>query len=185
MSDVGHLLHAAHALVEALDKAADNALPQEIADVVKLHAKLAVGSAFIPVPGADIAAGATNIWTMYLRINGKIGMKFGESVLKTIASAVATNLASYAAVLAVGGALKFLPGIGSIGGALVMSTALYALTLTSGYIYLKALTALLKQDGIVNDDRLKESIDSFIKDSQAEIKSFMNEATKNYKKGNK
>ena len=92
------MLHAAYELVQSLDKMTDDSLPQEIADVVKLHAKLAVGSAWVPVPGADVAAGAVNIWSMYLRINGKIGMKLGESILKTIASAVATNLASYAAV---------------------------------------------------------------------------------------
>ena len=69
-----HLLHIAVKLVEAMDKGKEEALPQEIADVVKLHAKIAVGSAWIPVPGADVAAGAANIWTMYLRINSKLGM---------------------------------------------------------------------------------------------------------------
>ena len=44
-----------------MDKGAEESLPKEIADVVKLHAKLAVGSAWIPVPGADVAAGAANI----------------------------------------------------------------------------------------------------------------------------
>lgn len=44
-----HLLHIAVKLVEAMDKGAEESLPQEIADVVKLHAKLAVGSAWIPV----------------------------------------------------------------------------------------------------------------------------------------
>lgn len=184
MSDLSHLAHAAYELVEVLDKAADDALPIEIADVVKLHAKLAVGSAWIPVPGADVAAGAANIWTMYFRINSEIGMRFGESILKIIASAVATNLASYAAVLAVGGALKFIPGIGSLGGAVVMSAALYAVTLTSGYVYLKALTALLKRGGVVDDATLKSTMDSFLKNNKAEIKNFMSEAKKSYKKHN-
>lgn len=185
MSELNHLLHAAYELVQSLDKMTDDSLPQEIADVVKLHAKLAVGSAWVPVPGADVAAGAVNIWTMYLRINGKIGMKLGESVLKTIASAVATNLASYAAVLAVGGALKFIPGIGSIGGAVVMSGALYAVTLASGYVYLKALTALLKKGGVVDGNKLKESVDSFMNNNRSEIKNFINTAKKDYKKENK
>ena len=178
MSELGHLAHAAYELVEALDKMTDDSLPQEISDVVKLHAKLAVGSAWVPVPGADVAAGAVNIWTMYLRINSKIGMKLGESVLKTIASAVATNLASYAAVLAVGGALKFIPGIGSIGGAVVMSGALYA------YVYLKALTALLKKGGAVDGNKLKESVDDFMNNNRSEIKNFINAAKKDYKKEN-
>lgn len=184
MSELNHLLHAAYELVQSLDKMTDDSLPQEIADVVKLHAKLAVGSAWVPVPGADVAAGAVNIWSMYLRINGKIGMKLGESILKTIASAVATNLASYAAVLAIGGALKFIPGIGSIGGAVVMSGALYAVTLASGYVYLKALTALLKKEEVVSGDKLKASVDDFMNNNRSEIKSFINEAKKNYKQEN-
>ena len=184
MSDIGHLLHTAYELVEALDKTTDSALPQEIADVVKLHAKLAVGSAWIPVPGADVAAGAANIWSMYLRINSKIGMKLGESVLKTIASAVATNLASYAAVLAVGGMLKFIPGIGTIGGAVVMSAALYAVTLASGYVYLKALTALVRKGQVINDQNLKDSVNSFMKDNKSDIQNFIKAAKKEYKQEN-
>ncbi len=179
-----NLIQVAKELVIALDKVADDTLPQEIADVVKLHAKLAVGSAWVPIPGADVAAGAVNIWSMYLRINGKIGMKLGESVLKTIASAVATNLASYAAVLAVGGALKFIPGLGSLGGALVMSGALYAVTLASGYVYLKALTTLLNKKDVLSEERLQESINSFMKNNSAEIKNFMDAAKKDYKREN-
>lgn len=111
-------------------------------------------------------------------------MKLGESVLKTIASAVATNLASYAAVLAVGGALKFIPGIGSIGGAVVMSGALYAVTLASGYVYLKALTALLRKCEFVDGNKLKESVDDFMNNNRSEIKNFINAAKKDYKKEN-
>ena len=185
MSELHHLYHAAHELVESLDKMTEEALPQEIANVVKLHAKLAVGSAWIPIPGADVAAGAANIWTMYLRINGKIGMELGESILKTIASAVATNLAGYAAVLTVGGLLKFIPGIGTVGGAAIMSAALYAVTLASGYVYLKALTALLKREGgVVDEEKLKASVDSFMKNNSSEIKNFINEAKKGYKQEN-
>lgn len=184
MSELSHLAHAAYELVEALDKMADESLPQEIADVVKLHAKLAVGSAWIPVPGADVAAGAANIWSMYLRINNKIGMKLGESIIKTIASAVATNLASYAAVLTIGSAMKFIPGLGSIGGAVVMSGALYAVTLASGYVYLKALTALINKNGVIDGENLKDTVNDYMKNNRSEIKNFINAAKKDYKTEN-
>ena len=59
------LIKTAIKLVELMDKTADQSLPTEIANVVKLHSKLAVGSAWIPIPGADMAAGAANIWGMY------------------------------------------------------------------------------------------------------------------------
>lgn len=57
------LLKTALKLVRLMDMGADELLPKEIVDIVKLHAKLAVGSAWIPVPGADVAAGAVNIWS--------------------------------------------------------------------------------------------------------------------------
>ena len=69
------LLKSSIKLVKFMDKEADKLLPQEIVDVVKLHSKLAVGSAWIPIPGADIAAGAATIWGMYVRINNNRGIK--------------------------------------------------------------------------------------------------------------
>ena len=83
---------------------------------------------------------------MYGRINNKLGLRVGDNILKTVSSGVATNLASYAAMSGVASALKFIPGIGTIGGALILSASLYAITLCSGYVYLQALTALAKKN---------------------------------------
>ena len=183
MEKASDLLKTAWDLVQLLDKGADECLPNEIVDIVKLHAKLAVGSAWIPVPGADVAAGAVNIWSMYIRINSKVDMSFGESILKTIASGVATNLASYAAMMGVGSLIKLIPGIGTWTGALVMSATLYAITLASGYVYLKALTILLRQKkskSITNKD-LKEAIDVFLTENKNDIKRFIKSAKDSYK----
>ena len=92
MSPEKQLQKAAELLVKALDMAADSVLPQQIVDIVKLHSKLAVGSSFIPIPGLDMAGAAGSIWSMYIRINNKIHIPFGENVLKSLASGVATNL---------------------------------------------------------------------------------------------
>lgn len=80
--------------------------------------------------------------------------------------------------------MKFISGIGSIGGAVVMSGALYAVILAFGYVYLKALTALLKKEEVVSGDKLKASVDDFMNNNRSEIKSFINEAKKNYKQEN-
>ncbi len=182
MSTEEHLLKLSVELVQYLDKQANTLLPQEIVDVVKLHSKLAVGSAWIPVPGADMAAGAATIWGMYIRINNKIDMPVKENVIKTIGSGVATNLASYAAMSGVASALKFIPGIGTVGGALLMSATLYAVTLASGYVYLKALCILAKQDGPnIDMSKLSDAVTDVLKD-QSVIKRFVNEAKKTYKK---
>lgn len=169
-------------LVKLLDKAADTALPGEIVDIVKVHSKLAVGSAWIPVPGADVAAGAVTIWTMYGRINGKIGVSVKENVLKTIGAGVATNLASYAAMSGVASAMKFIPGIGSVGGALIMSASLYAITLVSGWVYLKALCLMAQRQGQgINADDFKKAIDEVLSNQEV-IKNLLNVAKKEYKK---
>lgn len=174
------LIQVARDLVNILDKTADAALPKEIVDVVKLHAKLAVGSACIPVPGADMAAGAANIWAMYARINGKIDIPIKENILKSIGAGVATNLTSYIAMSGVASALKFIPVIGSVGGAVVMSASLYAVTLVSGWVYLKALCIAAKRDGgHINPSDFKVAIDEVLS-NKGLIKNLIKTAKNDY-----
>ncbi len=175
------LLKTAVQLVKAMDKGADEMLPKEIVDIVKLHSKLAVGSAWIPVPGADVAAGAANIWGMYVRINNRIGLPFKENAIKSIGSGVATNLASYIAVSGIASGLKFIPGIGSVAGALLISASLYAVTITSGWIYLQALSQLAQRSGPeINMDKLGDAVKSVLSEKGL-IKNFISEAKKEYK----
>ena len=182
------LYEAAVALVTVLDKTAEQLLPQEIVDVVKLHSKLAVGSALIPVPGADVAAGAANIWTMYGRVNSKVGISIKDNVLKTVGSGVVTNLASYMAMAGLGSAIKAIPGIGTLTGTALMSASLYAVTLASGYIYVKALTLLAnKGNGSIDITQIdsavkeilgnKEVIKNFIKAAKSDFKNNENKIT--------
>ncbi|MGN1173328.1 MAG: hypothetical protein ACI4SO_06030, partial [Muribaculaceae bacterium] len=145
--DDSKLARTAIKLVMLMDKGADELLPKQIVDVVKLHSKLAVGSAWIPVPGVDVAAGAANIWGMYVRINNKLGIPFGENVMKSIGSGVATNLVSYLAMSGVASAIKLIPGLGTLSGAILMSASLYAITLTAGWVYLNALCTVAEKKG--------------------------------------
>ena len=174
-------------LMGLLDQQADKILPQEIVSIVKLHSKLAVGAAWIPVPGADIAAGAAAIWGMYIRINGKIKLKVKDNVIKTIASGIGTNLLSYVAMSGVASSLKFIPGLGTLGGALIMSASQYAITLTAGggvspWVYLKALCVLAEKNGPELDI---SKLNSAVKDvlSQKDlIKNIFEQAKKEGKK---
>ena len=174
------LEEAAIKVCKLMDQAADKALPKEIANVVKLHSKMAVGSAWVPVPGADIAAGAAVIWGMYIRINSKLRMPFKDNVIKSIGSGVATNLTSYLACAGLGSMIKFIPGIGTVGGALIMSAGLYAATLASGYIYLQALISLKEKKIAVNDYSIKNAVDEVLREKST-IKEFINSAKKSYK----
>lgn len=176
------LLKAAVKLCGLMNKAADSALPDEIAGVVKLHSGLAVGSAWIPIPGADVAAGAANIWGMYVRINKKLGIPFGENVMKSIGSGVATNLASYLAMSGIASAMKLIPGLGTVGGAVVMSASLYGVTLTAGWVYLQVLCMLAEKKGSnFTASDISSGMNTFLKDKDT-IKNFVNEAKKDYKK---
>ena len=175
------LYEAAVALVTVLDKTAEQLLPQEIVDVVKLHSKLAVGSALIPVPGADVAAGAANIWTMYGRVNSKVGISIKDNVLKTVGSGVVTNLASYMAMAGLGSAIKAIPGIGTLTGTALMSASLYAVTLASGYIYVKALTLLAnKGNGSIDITQIDAAVKEILGNKEV-IKNFIKAAKSDFK----
>lgn len=167
-------------LVELMNKQADHMLPHTIAKLVKTHSGLAVGSAWIPVPGLDVAAGAVNIWSMYGRINSNLGLSIKDNVLKTIASGVATNLASYVAMSGVGSLVKAIPIFGQVGGAIAMSASLYAITISSGWVYLKALCLLAEKDGQhLNMSKLADAMKQVLADSS--IKDFVTQAKKEYR----
>ncbi|HXA16016.1 MAG TPA: GYF domain-containing protein [Thermoanaerobaculia bacterium] len=181
--DEGHLLRSAAELARELDKVVDDHLPQKLAGVVKLHAKVAVGAAFIPIPGADIAAAVANTWTMYVRINKEIDLPFGENIAKSLATGVITNIASNAAALIVlASAAKLLPVLGTLGGAAVMATTIYALTIAAGIVYMKALATILRTKHIqtITEADLKRATDDILKD-KASIRDIVSEARETYK----
>jgi uncharacterized protein (DUF697 family) len=181
MAEEGHLLHTAMKLAEALNRVADDNLPNRLAGIVKLHSGIAVGTAFVPIPGADIAAAAANIWTMYVRINKELDLPFRENVVKSIAAGAATNLAGGAAGVVLGSALKFIPGLGTLGGAALMGATVYGITIASGIIYMNALTRLAKRKdaGSISGEDLKSAMDEELKDKQ-KMKDMVRSAKKDY-----
>jgi uncharacterized protein (DUF697 family)/energy-coupling factor transporter ATP-binding protein EcfA2 len=183
MNNQGQLFQVAAEVAKALNRTADESLPGKLAGIVKLHAGIAVGSAFIPVPGADMAAAAANIWTMYVRINKELELPFTENLVKSIATGVVTNLGAAAmAYMVVGSAFKFIPGLGSVGGAAVMGATIYGVTVTAGIIYMKAISKLLsaKNSGQVNEENLKTAVDEIMKDKQS-VQTILKTAKEGYK----
>lgn len=182
MSDK-HLVDAAIKLTEALNWIADESLPGKLAGIVKLHAVIAVGSALIPIPGADVAAATANIWTMYVRINRESGLPFSENVMKSVGVGVATNLGTgVVGVLAVALLLKLIPIWGSAGGAAIMGATVYGVTLASGIIYMNAIAKLLrkKEAGEISEVDLKDALDKELSDKAA-VKDIVKEAKKDHK----
>ena len=167
----GQLIQAAIELTQALDRMADVHLPEKLAGIVKTHAGIAVGSAFIPVPGADMVAAASNIWTMYVRINKELDLPFAENLIRSIATGVLTNLGAAAlAYMVVGSAFKLIPGLGSLSGAAILSATIYGVTITSGIVYMKAVSRLLKngkKGQQVDEESLKWAIEEIMDDDES------------------
>lgn len=179
------VLRAAAAVTQALNRVADETLPERLAEIVKLHAGLAVGSALIPVPGADLAAGTANIWAMYVRINKELHLPFKENALKSIAAGVATNIAGNLAgvpFLVVGSLLKVVPGVGTLAGMALEGLTLYGITMAAGYVYMQALARLagVKPPEHLTEEDLKRATAEVAQDKDA-IHAVVQEAKKSYK----
>ena len=180
------LLRVAKDLVLAANKQVDEAMPGRLAGIVKTHAIAGVASGFIPVPGASTAAAIASVWGMYFRINNEIGASFSENLIKSVASGVVTNLAAYFSMIALGEGLKFIPGVGTLAGILVMSTASYVLLLASGYVYMQVLTTLLSQEspGTYTDEDFARAMEAVLSDEDR-LKEFMAAAKASYKEEKK
>lgn len=179
---------AANSLVLAVNDYADKNLTQELADIVKLHAAIAVAGAFVPVPGLDMAALAANTWTMYVRINQEVGLPFGKNMVKSLATGVVTNIGSNViGLLAMGSIVKFIPGLGTFGGGVILAATMYSITLTAGVVYMKALAALkeLEDDWSDVDERdMKNAVDEVLNDKDA-IDKMMKDSKQEYKDNKK
>lgn len=188
-AEIDALTKAAMTLLDVIKKTddlADQIYPEEIVDIVKLHAKLATASALIPIPGVDLIASATSIWSMYVRLNNKLEIPFKENAMKTIVSGISTNLLGYVVSLGVGSGLKLIPGVGTIVGTTIMLAGLYATTLASGWIYIKVLTLLAqKNGGLISFEGFQSEIKNFMVNNKGEIKEFIKSATVFYRKNKK
>lgn len=193
---MSNMLHgAAHHLLRELPKAYHEFIKEtkaeEIEEIINFHAVGAAASGLAAgwIPGAGgtaaLMASVGFIWSMYFRINKKIGIPLSKAVVKSLGSAVLTNLAGTAMTL-VGGtivatALSF-TGLGNVASSLIMAALDYAVVMVSGVIYLKLLTKLFKAGknlANISAEELKseaekvmheENVNQMLKDSKKEYK---------------
>jgi hypothetical protein len=187
--DNTRLLEAAIELAKVMDKAVDDSLPSDIADIVKSHSKGAaiagVAGGWIPGVGgtAAVAISAGFVWTMYGRINSKIDLPFSENIMKSVASGIATNLAGYAvASIAISTAFSLFPGLGNVSASVIAGSTCYALALASGFVYLKILTSIFKagkDPTSITAENLKEVAKKVVQNE--DIRVVMKEAKEEYK----
>ena len=183
------LLGQAKSMLDAMDHAVDDVMPEEIAEIVKFYSKgaaiAALASAWIPGAGgaAAVVVSSGFIWTMYVKISKKIGVPFGAHFLKSLASGMASNLAAnVVGTIVLTTAFSLIPGIGSIGASVIMAATCYAIALGAGYLYMKILTRLFKKGvdlSTVSEDDLKTMAASATK--EGDIKSVIKAAKADFK----
>jgi hypothetical protein len=130
----------------------DKTMSQDLAEIVKTHALGAaasgVGVAWLPGVGsaAALAAMVGFIWSMYFRINYRLGLKFSKVAMKSLASAVLSNLMqsaiSVVGSVALATVLSF-TGIGNAASSLIMAALDYSVVMVGGILYLKMLNGLM------------------------------------------
>ena len=161
--------------------------------LVKTHAAGAAASmaamGALPGAGSAIAAGAEIgfVWSMYYRICTRLGINIKKEILKTLGSAIITNIAgSITAELIVGTVLSIIPGIGTVGAAALNGLMGYSVTYYSGIIFMNLLVRVFKAGGKLEDlsaDDLKDIANEEVKaTSFADIKEEAKAAYKNRKK---
>lgn len=130
----------------------DKTMSQDLAEIVKNHALGAaasgVGVAWLPGVGsaAALTAMVGFIWSMYFRINYRLGLKFSKVAMKSLASAVLSNLMQ-SAISVVGSValatVLSLTGIGNAASSLIMAALDYSVVMVGGILYLKLLNGLM------------------------------------------
>jgi uncharacterized protein (DUF697 family) len=174
MSSIVEIYDAAKKAIAAykkINKVASDALPEDIEKIVLRHAKIAIAAGFIPFGGLDVAAATANVWAMYISINNAIGVKFSENIMKSIGSAVVANVIQNLGIMAIVSVLKWNPIAYPVSVA-IMASVLYALTIVSGWVYLKALANMAE-----NDDDISSSVKLTLQ-KYSDIKSLFNKYRK-------
>lgn len=185
-----HLYHA----LKALQEATHNVIQQEDLEKVEktiqtcaiVAAATGIGNGMLPGAGGVVmtVASVAAIWTMYGKINEKLGISISGNALKSLASAMLTNIiagaGAYIAALVATSIISFIPILNVLAvpaEAIIAYVAVFA----SGVLYIKFLTKVFKAQGcFVVEEGAK--IDQFVKDVIREIdmRSVINDAKQSY-----
>lgn len=159
----GALRGSVEAVVAAAAQRGISVTGDEMMSLVKTHAAGAAASLMaagaIPGAGSAIAIGIESgfVWSMYYRICSKLKISIRKNVLKSLGSALITNLgASIASELIAGTVLSFFPGIGTLGAAAVNGLMGYSITYYAGIVFMNLLTRVFKAGGSLEDMSEKE-----------------------------
>lgn len=191
----GVLVYALRALGEATEGYLRGSDIEKAGDTIMSCAVIAavagVGSGWLPGAGALVATAAwvAAIWGMYVKINKDLGITIKDNVLKSLASALLTNLiASIGGIILmlVGSTLlSFIPGLGTAGAIAIDGFIGYITVFASGVLYIKLLTKLFKAGKGFNIS--ENNVENLAKDiiSESDVKKIIKEGKNAFKEDQK
>ncbi|MBQ2970644.1 MAG: hypothetical protein IJE15_09715 [Bacteroidaceae bacterium] len=191
----GVLAYALRALGEATEGYLRGSDIEKAGDTIMSCAVIAavagVGSGWLPGAGALVATAAwvAAIWGMYVKINKDLGITIKDNVLKSLASALLTNLIASAGALIlmlVGSTLlSFIPGLGTVGAIAIDGAIGYVTVFASGVLYIKLLTKLFKAGKGFNIS--ENNVENLAKDiiSESDVKKIIKEGKNAFKEDQK
>ena len=172
------LAYAAKELVDSMMDSADlfesKTIDYDLADSIKNnvigHAAAAavasMAAGFIPGAAGFIALGisAGAVWAMYIKICKLCKIKIGKNLLKTIASAVISNIATgLAGLLALELLSSLVPGMEIVIGGVVNFCVVYM----AGLLFLKLLglffSKIIKSPEEINEEEMHKAVKDLVK----------------------
>lgn len=156
--------------------------PEEIS-IVKKHALLAMGAAFIPVPGVYWPTVYANDIYMFKALNELHNISFDRSQMKTIVFAMVTEMGMW--VLAKKGffeMVKLIPGFGALAGGALRAAQEAAEVFVVAVVYSFLLKESQAEGGSLTDERIKAIVSECMSTQKDLLKNVYDSALKFFKK---
>lgn len=183
-----------HFALRALQEASNNIIKEyqaeKVGDIIQsraiVSAAAGIGAAILPTGGGSLIAAAVAVgavWEMYFQINRELGISISDNKLKSLASAILSNLLANAGSALLILATAFLGGMIPVVNTLmapIQAMIAYIAVFAAGILYLKLLTNLFKAQGsfdMSNFDE-KEEVKKVIEES--DIDSMIDELKDSY-----
>lgn len=153
-----HLYHVLKALQEVTKGIVEDEHLEAVENTIQTCAIIAaatgVGAGMFP-GGALVltAASVAAVWGMYIKINKVLGISISENALKSLASALLTNMiaaiGAYVVALVATFLIALIPGLHFL-AAPAEALIAYMMVFASGILYIKFLTNVFKAKGSFN-----------------------------------
>lgn len=183
-----------HFALRALQEASNNIIKEyqaeKVGDIIQsraiVSAAAGIGAAILPTGGGSLIAAAVAVgavWEMYFQINRELGISISDNKLKSLASAILSNLLANA-----GGALlilatAFLGGLIPVVNTLmapIQAMIAYIAVFAAGILYLNLLTNLFKAQGSLDMSNFDEEKEVQKVIEEADIDSMIDELKDSY-----